>query len=400
MNNYFSIFKQYVNSYEQKKNKYNINFLILGEKVRLDELLFLYRQARIYNIESELSLTLDSEKYKEKREGIIKFFSKLGLKNADDSRVPFFAYNQSKDCFDSMPFIAFYSFYCLNSKEATFEFIEEAIKLFDVDGIVHFCLAYVEHAKAKNKPVPAFISFVLERENKHQLKPETELVPYAIANKEQEIDIKQHNVLCKKYLNALYISGNLTPKSKSFLVLAEDLHYNISNSTFADFSVVSLQYYKVIETEIKEKIIKESTKDIKWGKFYVGKKYYKMSDFDYSVLTLGEIYNIFKDAADYINGDYSAPSDSINTKIFDNIYNKCRKDIEYLLFFRDITSSIFRDWFRNPPAHTEPLAEEYIPMVENIYFYFISNIATLTTKNKFKVERGKLIDYICELSGS
>ena len=395
MNNLYFLFKKYANSNSKNEKRFTKGIVLGGERITADELLFLYRQARIYNIEKELSFVKDSDKYKQKREGVINFFNKFGIKFADEERNLFFKYNESKDCFEFDYFITIYAQYTIHNDELIWLFVDEAIRLFDVYSLQFFSVALVMKARKDGLQIPSFINSVLINLQTDNSDLENGLLAYARDNKKPDTDAE--GILRSKYLNAIYINKYFSAKSKSFLVLADDLIYNLSSSSFADYSVVSLQYYKVIETELKNKFIKEATKNIEWGKLYVGKKYYKMSDFDCSLMTLGEISKIFEDAYNYIENYSVLFEDSINDKVYKNLYKLCLNNSGFIALFRDITSDIFRQTFRNPPAHTEPLAEEFIPLVETIFYIFVDNLTNIYVK-KNVVHRGKTIDALLELN--
>ena len=370
MENFYSLFFKYVDPSEE--NAYCLEISSGKDTIRLSELLFLYRQARIYNIESELGLPSSPER----RERVLNFFERLGLNSGGEQLFKMFKYEKEKDTFDNGGFISFYIFYTYKHKNLLELFFKEAIKLFDTESMIKFCVTYVTMAKERKLAVPYCITSLLEKLPCELI--DKDVVSYAIGNKAEE-NVDETKLLFR-YLNAFYINSYFTTKSKSFLVLADELYSNLKKSTFADYSVVSLQYYKVIETELKEKLIKKATNEIKSGRLYVGKKYFKMKDFDYSTMALGEISSVLEDAINYLDNGHSCFNEceySINTDVYENLFKICQKKIGFLEFYKDITSTPFRQMFRNPPAHTEPLPERYIPAVEAIFKCFVSNIGNI-----------------------
>ena len=381
MHNFYSIFYRHVETDEYSQEAYKYEVPIGKDAIKLDELLFLYRQARIYNIESELGLSSDVKR----REGVLKFFEKMVLRRNDSPLFAMFRYEKENDSFDLSGFIGSYiSFIVLKKEDLLWLFIDEALRLFDFKSIQVFCLIYVDKLRESNKRVPAFIASVVGNLNGLDA---DDTIAYAKANKidDDEEELNRALTLIVRFINAIYIDSCLTPKSKSFLVLADDLYSKLKKSTFADFSVVSLQYYKIIETELKEKIIKEAMKGIKFGRLYVGNyKYYKVSDFDCSSMSLGEISTIFDDAIEFgINGEsvFKQEKYSINEEFYQNIYKICLNNVDFLYYFRDITCTTLRQMFRNPPAHTEPLPDYYIPLVEKLFISFIANLRNLKIKD-------------------
>ena len=341
-----------------------------------DELIFLYRQARIYNIESKINFIGRTEAYQNKRLKIIRFFKMIVF---EDISFSSFEYNEDKDEFVFRSFLIFLVVLALEDEQLIEDFLDQTFYLLDPESASEFCLHYVHIAKEDNKKIPEIIKIVLKTNvNETQYNHYFEYMNNNLYSFKTDEAIKFRYYLAFEILNC--INFCFTNKSKGFLLLAYELNESLSFSTFSDFSIVSLQYYKVIEVELKDKFIRPIFEKINWGKFYYGKRYCLMSDFNYNLFTIGDICIIFDEAICYFTNRNIKSIEKTNQKFYKELFRLLNNKIDYLIFMRDIISEPFRNLYRNPPAHTEPLQKDHIDDLKNLFYAFVGNYRKIYLK--------------------
>ena len=80
------------------------------------ELIFLYRQARIFNIESELEISSNSPNYLRKRKKVLRFFAFLDI--ADSDGLHLFSYSEENKTINMRGFLLLCSWYSFNTNDS------------------------------------------------------------------------------------------------------------------------------------------------------------------------------------------------------------------------------------------------------------------------------------------
>lgn len=353
------------------------------------DLVYLYRQARIFNLQSELQINLNSDYYKYKQEKIIKLLSIVFFK-INDVTKQMFEYNDSSNKFTFENFLCFLAIYSLENQRFQYEIIRMMVELFDSQSIKLFAQYHSALLIEDNKPVEEIYSILLSTYFEYEQIDDV-MTHLLCLMKSNLIYTNEQNR--EKFTNLSnfvnYIDHCLTHKSKCFYLVANECSNNFKNSAFFDFSIVSLQYYKIIETEIKNKLLLPCARKINGPEHSFGGKFYiRKNEEKFNFLSLEKIHNISSYACDYVS------SNKKYDEFFNSLFKECKSNILYLQFFRDITSENFRNKYRNPPAHTEPLNGEALDEMITIFESFIVNLSKLKTDELDEPQRPKIIDFI------
>ena len=354
------------------------------------ELIFLYRQARIFNIESELEISSNSPNYLRKRKKVLRFFAFLDI--ADSDGLHLFSYSEENKTINMRGFLLLCSWYSFNNNDYIKGLLNEMAPLYDAESLSEFLLHFVELAMMKKRKVPEIVKIALDMNvYREQF---ANYFDYMDSNLIDQCDDVERHRLSFLFCNINFIRFKFSNKAKSFLLLADEMYNALSASTFADFSIVSLQYYKTIEVELKNFFIIPALANIKSGILEVGTVNFQMRYFSPNKLTLGNISVLFDKAIDYLENGNTTSCSEANVLFYKNLVSVCNLNVEYLRFFRDITSQKFINRFRNPPAHTEPLAQEEISNVERIFMNFVDNLRCVSLNISDKPDRFKIVDII------
>lgn len=374
---------------EEIQKKMNSNDFYFGENC---EMIFLYRQARTFNIQSKIPFNEYSDYYKEKREKILQFLSLIKGKTISGDSINFFVYNQKTQRINIGSFLCVCATFGVKNKTFNNTIIDEMKRLFDIASLSEYAFYFLSVAKEENVIVPITIKTILDFTfNAKQKQNYIDEFLYLQNNCE---NINDKNVKSDYFDISIidYSESMLTDRSKCFLLLADACVENLVSTSFFDFSIITLQYYKVIEVELKEKIIKEAIKETTQEKVFFSNnnKYIKKGEKEFKFLTLEGINTIFEEA---ITSLQKTTNDNSNS-FYSCLLNVCNNDIRYLTYFRDITSANFRNRYRNPPAHTDPSPAEYAKEIKYIFASFIDNLRKILKKDDSEPTRFNVIDKV------
>lgn len=176
------------------------------------------------------------------------------------------------------------------------------------------------------------------------------------------LDNEDKTIIENRSKEVIYLQ-RLNNECKNFYTIAERLRDVLDNSFIVDYSVVSLQYYKIIEIVLKN-ILKDSLNDESIDKDYIFKDiadvvgFRKNSNSEYKSnwiekLTLEKIHHFFKDF--FVNHldskDYLI---SRSSKSFINNISKHFVSARAYTYIIGCTQQKALSKYRNPPAHTKP----------------------------------------------
>lgn len=374
---------------EEIRKKINSKYFYFGERC---EMIFLYRQARTFNIQSKIPFNDYSDYYKEKREKILQFLSLIKWKTNSGDSINFFVYNQKTQRINIRSFLCVCATFGVKNKTFNNYIIYEMKRLFDIASLSEYAFYFLSVAKEENVIVPLTIKTILDFTfNAKQKQNYIDEFLYLENNCE---NINDKNVESDYFDMSIidYSEYMLTDRSKCFLLLADTCVENLVSTSFFDFSIITLQYYKVIEVELKEKIIKEAIKETTQEKVFFSNnnKYIKKGEKEFKFLTLEGINTIFEEA---ITSLQKTTNDNSNS-FYSCLLSVCNNDIRYLTYFRDITSANFRNRYRNPPAHTDPSPAEYTKEIKYIFASFIDNLRKILRKDDSEPTRFNVIDEV------
>lgn len=183
-------------------------------------------------------------------------------------------------------------------------------------------------------------------------------------------DIFSFNEIIK---NSIFISGNMTPLSRCFYVSGIYLIEMMEKTAFMDYSISSMQFYKVIENELKDKVINPVFCNVDFQSL---KEHPFKTIKNLESITLGNIRYIFEWLLhDWDNKVVNSDLD----KIKNVLKQKFNDDKRYVEEINILISQHNLNKYRNPPAHVKTLefdkaAEAYYSCI--LFMYIITLVGS------------------------
>lgn len=166
-------------------------------------------------------------------------------------------------------------------------------------------------------------------------------------------DIGQYATFYDIIYNFHLITRDLSNLAKCFYVMGLVFMDEFDKTPFLDYSVASMQFYKVIEVELKDKIIDPILEKIDFQIFIDYLKQDRISiPVNKESITLGSIYHIFRWVLKHWD-DKELLDKQVN--LIKNFKSKFNNDKRYIKEIQTIISQDNLDKYRNPPAHTKTL---------------------------------------------
>ena len=327
MNHIENLFHAYLNPNISDKQCQEMFSFIANSKISFDDYLFLYKIVRLYEVQSQLDLIKATIKEKKKTKRAYDFYQALHLEFSS-TYIAEILFQLSK-----------------HSQKKRDEVLDQMFDLFDYRSIS--------------------LIFDLIHEN-------------------QDIPIERSTYqgnLAQDLSTIEFLDQNATNESKTYLLIANELKKMFDSTTIYDYSLISLQYYKVIEIEIKDKIIKYAFENsgLDMLKFKRDKndkkpfKYLKLSNISEKlndVFTLEVINHVLVQTSNYVN---KRGVDCFeNRPFYDQIFKILGSNEDSLNYLIKITNKEHRDKYRNPPAHTKPLTKKTTTECKEILNCFVN----------------------------
>lgn len=338
-------------------------------------LLRLYRIARLSNEQIQIFKELNSETFRVKLKRTKEFFKHIkdiyhispeSDSTLDECRFPSsFAVN---NCLEIM---------AMESFGSEKHYINYFLKTYDSFGLQEFTHQYMKIAMFDDRLIPTEIKLAIKY-NPHKEFYES-FEKYIESHTTNSVE--EDKQLIEKIKNC-YFAETLTDKSKIFLLLSQELEDVLNKSPFADYSVVSLQYFKVIELELKNRYIKPALKSSNGSFRTINSTLFDKDKLNNEwafnkAFALGTLHKIFVQTKEWYE-----QNDLKEGYCYKTLFKLIHENPEYLSYFIDITSQKSLDKYRNPPAHIKPLSKEEADEAKVVFYSFICNLRKLTEDAK------------------
>ena len=189
-----------------------------------------------------------------------------------------------------------------------------------------------------------------------------------ILTKEEKITIER---LSLQLLRMQY----LPEKCRNFYIIAESLMQKLDSSLFVDYSICSLQYYKIIEIEIKDLLIKPAIpKEVDDAFFQdifniIKLKCNKNNKVEWiNRLTLDKIHYLAIWLVECFSNKEKYNLLANSTKTFIKQISEKISVISPFAYIIDCTHEEMLKLYRNPPAHTKPASRDNAIEAKEIMF--------------------------------
>lgn len=179
-----------------------------------------------------------------------------------------------------------------------------------------------------------------------------------------------------------------------------------ANNLF-DYSAVCLQFFKVIEIELKEKIINHCSYDLNKENLFLGLEYLNLTVYHQDFLTkieLGKIRNILRKIKTImydIRNEKEVEFFNEDIKIFYTRLIALFINVKTINFYLDIISHRVVDLYRNSAVHTGIVSYERAVEALNITTIFLKNVSQLNysfkLSNVINLKHQDTPDFILEL---
>jgi hypothetical protein len=195
----------------------------------------------------------------------------------------------------------------------------------------------------------------------------------------ERLYIEQHIIFYDIIKNIFEMDISLSNLARYFYVMGMFFIEKIDETSFMDYSLSSMQFYKVIEIVLKDKIVVPLLKNFDLN--LIIEKAKLPLKLNVESMTLGNIRYIFQWIIK--NWDLNNITDNREKEYLisaKNIFNNDKRWVEEIII---IISQNNLDKYRNPPAHTKTLEYEYANESNKICVLFLYMISLMTKKNPF-----------------
>lgn len=188
-------------------------------------------------------------------------------------------------------------------------------------------------------------------------------------------DIGEYGIFYDVINLTCLIDSCLMDESKYFYVNGMYINKIIDESSFMDYSIISMQFYKAIEVELKRRFIHPALIGINFDSL---KRCISLNVKNVENITLGNINYMFKWLFTNWDNNITTNVDEINFK------NKLKKmfnfDKRYVNELKTIIDSKNLDKYRNPPAHTRTMEYSYAEESHKTFIFFVYLINMISAK--------------------
>lgn len=190
---------------------------------------------------------------------------------------------------------------------------------------------------------------------------------------------KESNILFDESMQNLIATHDFDRKSLSFIMTAKTMKKCFKENNIYDFSLLSLQYFKVLENELKEKYIFKAKDGLDEKKVIKMLEDNGIKINNFNTLTLGNIRKIFKVILK--ERDMCIKKRKSELKLDRYLFNLVDlfRNVENIEVIYKLIDDEVINTFRNPPAHTGICSEEYAETCEIVIMHLFF---ALTLKNK------------------
>lgn len=369
--------------YNQLKNYFD-------KQLSFEDILYLYELARIYKLNKNMNIKTP------KNDIIYKIFCIINQSEANKLckllGPQMVVFNENEDiCYDNLLFSAIITYHSINN---FFILLRKSIYLFDNESIINMFKSIIKKIglskikKSSNDSFKRIIFVLCDICRFFEFEPniESQIEDY-FQSYSQEYQYNDETESIMKNIRHMFLMlNNLDARSANFLYLAKFIKDVIDNLPTADYSICTLQYYKVIEIEIKKRILYETIKNLNDELIFEDIKQRKIIPLNYysidwiESISLGNIHFLLKDYCKYIENKHYKRNNKCSletSKFYDNIYSLI-PDYKVITMLLNTTHNSMIQKFRNPPAHTNPCGIDECVAAEDILFNFLWGITLLT----------------------
>lgn len=192
------------------------------------------------------------------------------------------------------------------------------------------------------------------------------------------LKVEEYDIIYDVLQFVTLLGSALENEAKYFFINGRILNGFLEKSPLMDYSVVSTQYYKVIEVELKKRFIHTALENLDYK---IIKANTPINASNEGAITLGNIYHVF----DWLTANWDNNFVQKDVEHFKNrLKNLFNNEINFVKEMKVIINQENLYKYRNPPAHTKTLEYSLSREAYKVIIFFVLLIDMIQSNFQYK----------------